>query len=95
MLGRSRLPPGIRLWRSILELGESGDIAVTTREAIVQVLQELPDNRLGEVLDFARFLTVQEEHEAWSRFGQLSLARAYGNDEPEYTEADLKSELDP
>jgi hypothetical protein len=67
---------------------------MTTREAIVQVLQELPDNRLGEVLDFARFLTVQEEHQAWSRFGQSSLANAFGNDEPDYTEADLTPELD-
>jgi hypothetical protein len=72
-------------------LGE--EIAVTTREAIIQVLQELPDNRLGEVLDFARFLAVQEEHQAWSRFGQVSLANAYGTDEPGYTEADLKPEL--
>ena len=67
---------------------------MTTKEAIVQTLEELPDNRLSEVLAFARFLTVQEESEAWSRFGRSSLASAYGNDEPEYTEADLKPELE-
>lgn len=67
---------------------------MTTRDTLVQVLQELPENRLGEVLDFARFLTIQEEREAWSRFGQLSLAKAYGDDEPDYTEADLKPERD-
>jgi hypothetical protein len=67
---------------------------VTTRDALVQVLQELPENRLGEVLDFARFLTLQEEREGWSQFGRSSLAKAYGADEPDYTEADLKPELD-
>ena len=67
---------------------------MTTRDTLVQVLQELPDYRLSEVLDFARFLTVQEERDAWSRFGQVSLAKAYGGDEPEYTEVDLKPELD-
>ena len=72
-----------------------GGIAVTTRDALVQVLQELPENRLGELLDFARFLTIQEEREAWSQFGRSSLAKAYGNDEPDYTETDLKPELDP
>jgi hypothetical protein len=75
-------------------MGVRGGITVTTKDALVQVLQELPESRLGEVLDFARFLTVQEERDEWSRFGRASLAKAYGNDEPEYTEADLKPELD-
>jgi hypothetical protein len=63
---------------------------MTAKEALEQILVELPENRLGEVLDFARFLSVQEEHEAWRQFGQSQLAKAYGDDEPEYTEADLK-----
>jgi hypothetical protein len=67
---------------------------VTARDALVQVIQDLPDDRVGEVLDFARRLTTQGDREAWSRFGRSSLARAYGADEPEYTEADLKPELD-
>lgn len=58
---------------------------MTTREALEQVLQELPENRLSELLDFARFLRFQEEREGWQRFGQMQLARAYGPDEPEYT----------
>jgi hypothetical protein len=58
-----------------------------------QVLLELPDDRLGEVLDFARFLSADREREAWREFGRAQLARAYASDEPEYTEADLKPEL--
>ena len=62
---------------------------MTTKEALVEVLRELPENRMSEVLDFARFITVREEREAWARFGRSSMAKAYGDDEPEYTEADL------
>ena len=49
--------------------------------------------RLREVLNFAEFLSWQEERQAWRQFGQAQLARAYGPNEPEYTTADLKPEL--
>ena len=65
---------------------------MTAKQALDSILQELPENRLGEVLDFARFLSVQDEQSAWSQFGREQLARAYGDDEAEYTEADLKPE---
>jgi hypothetical protein len=51
----------------------------------------LSENRLRLLIDFARFLAVEEEREDFTRFGQSQLARAYGPDEPEYTEADLRS----
>ena len=31
-----------------------------------------------------------EEHEAWRRFALASLARAYGDDEPEYSRDQIK-----
>jgi hypothetical protein len=67
---------------------------LTTKEVLEQILLELPENRLGEVLDFARFLSVQDESEAWKQFGQSQLAKAYGSDEPEYTDSDLKPEIE-
>ena len=67
---------------------------MTARQMLEQVLQELPEDRLAEVLDFARFLNSQEERAAWQQFGRAQLARAYGSDEPDYTETDLKPELD-
>ncbi|MGW8258292.1 MAG: hypothetical protein ACWGMZ_12465 [Thermoguttaceae bacterium] len=67
---------------------------MTTKEALEQILVDLPENRLGEVLDFAKQLKEQGESEAWRQFGRCQLAKAYGDDEPEYSEADLKSELD-
>jgi hypothetical protein len=67
---------------------------VTTKEALEQILVELPENRLSEVVDFARFLSMQGESEAWRQFGRSQLAKAYGSDEPEYNEADVRPELD-
>jgi hypothetical protein len=66
---------------------------VTTKEALEQILIELPENCLGEVVDFAKLLSAQGESEAWRQFGRSQLAKAYGTDEPEYTEADIKPEL--
>ena len=65
---------------------------MTTKEALQQILQELPEDRLGELLDFARFLSWQEEQEGWRQFGREQLARAYGPDELEYTTDDIKRE---
>jgi hypothetical protein len=66
---------------------------MTVKEALEQILVDLPENRLGEVVDFAKFLSDREEHEAWRRFGRTQFAKAYADDEPEYTEADIKPEL--
>ena len=61
------------------------------KELIDELLEKLPDERLRQLLDFARFLGWEEERADWQRFGQAQLSRAYGPDEPEYTEADLKA----
>ncbi len=67
---------------------------MTTKEAIEQIVSELPEHRLSELLDFARFLSWQEEREAWQAFGRTQLARAYGPHEPEYDIAEVRPELD-
>jgi hypothetical protein len=74
-------------------------VILTTKEKILKVLENLPETRQFEVLDFARFLywlEVQDkqERQAWLSFGS-GPAEMYGPDEPEYTEADLKPELNP
>ena len=43
-----------------------------------------------EILDFARFVTADEERADWAQLGREQLSRAYGPDEPEYTLGDLK-----
>jgi hypothetical protein len=62
-----------------------------SREQLNAVLDQLPADRIGQVLDFARFLVVHGERAEWQRFGRSQLPRAYGDDEPDYTDADLKA----
>ena len=67
---------------------------MTNRDLLEQILHGLPEGRLQEVLDFARFLSLQEDREAWREFGRRQLARAFGDDEPEYRLDDIKPELE-
>lgn len=64
---------------------------MTARESLDQVLQQLPEERLGEVVRFARFLVMEGERAEWQAFGRAQLARAYADDEAEYSEADVKT----
>ena len=63
---------------------------MTAREALGQILDELPDERLDQLLDYARYLAVQDEQREWQEFGRMQLAKAYGDSEPEYTEVDVQ-----
>ncbi len=67
---------------------------MTPREAIEQIVSELPEHRLSELLDFARFLSWQEERDQWQEFGRAQLAKAYGPEEPDYGIDEVKPELD-
>ena len=67
---------------------------MTSKDLLEGILQNLPENRLQEVLDFARFLSFQEDREAWQAFGRRQFARAFGEDEPEYSLEDIKPELE-
>ena len=67
--------------------------AMTAKQALEEVLRHLPESRLGEVVDFARFLSWREECGAWKQFGRSQLAKAYGPDEPEYSLDDIKAGL--
>jgi hypothetical protein len=66
---------------------------MTTRQVLDHAIETLPDDRLGEVLCFVQSLQTHDSGEAWSQFGRTQLAKAYGDDEPEYTEADIKPEI--
>lgn len=67
---------------------------MTSRDLLEGILQSLPENRLQEVLDFAAFLSLQEDREVWREFGRRQFARAFGEDEPEYSLDDVKPELE-
>ena len=66
---------------------------MSARETLEKLLENMPEDRLREVVDFAAFLSWQEERNGWCQFGETQLARAYGPNEPEYTLADLKMEI--
>ena len=63
---------------------------MSIREQIVAAASGLSEPHLGELLDFANFLRMQEERKEWRAAAQAQFAKAYGDNEPEYTEADLK-----
>ncbi len=65
---------------------------MTTKEALGALADEMSEERLREVLDFARFVSRRAEGDAWTGFALEQLSRAYGPDEPGYTEADLEPE---
>ena len=67
---------------------------MTSRDLLEGILQTLPEHRLEEVLDFAKFLSLQEDRGAWQEFGRRQFVRAFGEDEPGYSLDDIKLELE-
>jgi Protein of unknown function (DUF2281) len=68
---------------------------MSAKQALAEVAAQLPEERVRELLDFARFLQARQEQEEWRRFAARQFARAYGPNEPDYSEADLKPGLNP
>ncbi len=66
---------------------------MSAREKLEKLLENMPEDRLREIADFAAFLSAREERADWRQFGHMQLERAYGPDEPEYTRADLSRRL--
>lgn len=63
---------------------------MTLKESLNKVLEELPEERQHEVLDFAHFLASQREREQWREAAREHFAGAFGPDEPEYTLSDIR-----
>lgn len=68
---------------------------MTVKESLHKVLDEMPEERLKAVLDFAEFLGWQEERDEHRHFAMSQLAKAYGDNEPEYMLSDLKTRNTP
>jgi len=69
---------------------DAEDQAMDARTSPEPLLQGLSDERLRQLIDFARFLTVEDERQGWQDLGRVQLARAYGPDEADYTILDIK-----
>lgn len=73
-------------------------VAVATRAAMPAGLADrlaaavatLPADRLQTLLDFAEHLGMKDWREEQQRLALANLARAYGDDEPDYTLADIQ-----
>ncbi|HEX8524180.1 MAG TPA: hypothetical protein VF669_18140 [Tepidisphaeraceae bacterium] len=63
---------------------------MTTRQSLNAVLDKLPEERLVTVLEFAEFIAHRDTDEIWADAARQRFAQAYADDEPEYSEADLK-----
>jgi hypothetical protein len=57
-----------------------------------QLIADLSEEQMREVVNFAKFLRWSDERREWREFGQQQFAKAYGDDEPEYTLNDLRPE---
>lgn len=66
-----------------------------TRQLLDKLLETLTEEHLRELLDFAQFLSLKQEQQEWSQAGALHLAKCYGPDESEYSEADIRPEPKP
>jgi hypothetical protein len=64
------------------------------KQAIQQVLDELPEDRLRQLLDYARYLAAAREAAEWEEAGLQEFAKLYEG-EPEYTLADIKTSNEP
>jgi hypothetical protein len=68
---------------------------MNTRGDLDPLLETLSEERFRQLIEFARFLVIEQERQEWGQFGQDQFARAYGPDEPEYTAADIKPSRGP
>lgn len=66
-------------------------MAAATQE-LKQLIAELSEEQVRQVADFAKFLRWSDERREWREFGQQQFAKAYGEDEPDYTLADHREE---
>ncbi len=65
---------------------------MTTKEALLRAVDELPEQQVCTLLDLAEFLRTRISHEEWTTASAFSLAERYGSDEVEYSESDVRTE---
>jgi hypothetical protein len=63
---------------------------MSTLGRLEPLLEGLSEDRIRQLIDFARFLSMEQDRQEWQSFGRDQLARAYGPDEPEYTDTDIR-----
>jgi hypothetical protein len=79
----------------LISLAIQESITMSALGRLGPILDGLSEDRIRQLIDFARFLSMEQDRQEWLSFGREQLARAYGPDEPEYTEADIRPSNDP
>jgi hypothetical protein len=64
---------------------------MTHKEAVVELLDQMPDDLIREVRHYAEFLYANSQRAEWSEMILAHLAARYEADEVEYTMDDLKT----
>ncbi len=65
---------------------------MTVRQKVDELLSGMSEEQQRIVLELARFLSAQSQQDEWRRAARDQFAKAYGDEEPEYTDADVKAE---
>jgi hypothetical protein len=63
---------------------------MTHKEAVLELLDRLPDERVREVRHYMEYLYATSQHTQWSEMALAHLVARDGGDEVEYTTDDLK-----
>ena len=63
---------------------------MSLEEKIIQYIQELPEAKKAEVLDFVEYLRAKAEERDWSDFSLSSAMRGMENEITQYSIKDLK-----
>jgi erythromycin esterase-like protein len=59
-------------------------------EKIIRYIQELPESKKAEVLDFVEYLRNRTEERNWSEFSLSSAMKGMENDDSIYSLKDIK-----
>jgi hypothetical protein len=63
---------------------------VSLKEKIIRYVEELPESKQAEVLDFVEYLSTKLEEKSWGEFSLSSAMRGMEDEEPPYKLDDLK-----
>ena len=61
-------------------------------EKIIRYIQELPETKKAEVLDFVEYLRNRTEERNWSEFSLSSAMKGMENDDSIYSLKDIKEQ---
>jgi hypothetical protein len=65
---------------------------MTAKQALLELVTKLPEESAAELLEMAKSVLDGQEEEDWRGAALRHFNSAYGDNEPDYTEADIRRE---